>query len=85
MSIYEFDEEREMRLIRADERELGREEGLELGRKEGLELGRKEGWLKVERILMLNKILLSDNRIDDLKRAVDDEAYLKALCEEYSI
>ncbi len=77
MSIYEFDEEREMRLIRADERELGREEGLELGR--------KEGWLKVERILMLNKILLSGNRIDDLKRAVDDEAYLKALCEEYSI
>ncbi len=68
---------REMRLIRADERELGREEGLELGR--------KEGRLKVERILMLNKILLSDNRIDDLKRAVDDEAYLKALCEEYSI
>mgnify|MGYP001080612725 CR=1 FL=1 len=77
MSIYEFDEEREMRLIRADERELGREEGLELGR--------KEGRLKVERILMLNKILLSGNRIDDLKRAVDDEAYLKALCEEYSI
>ena len=77
MSIYEFDEEREMRLIRADERELGREEGLELGR--------KEGWLKVERILMLNKILLSGNRIDDLKRAVDDEAYLKALCEDYSI
>ena len=77
MSIYEFDEEREMRLIRADERELGREEGLELGR--------KEGWLKVERILMLNKILLSGNRIDDLKRAVDDEAYPKALCEEYSI
>lgn len=77
MSIYEFDEEREMRLIRADKRELGREEGLELGR--------KEGRLKVERILMLNKILLSDNRIDDLKRAVDDEAYLKALCEEYSI
>lgn len=77
MSIYEFDEEREMRLIRADEREFGREEGLELGR--------KEGRLKVERILMLNKILLSGNRIDDLKRAVDDEAYLKALCEEYSI
>ncbi len=27
MSIYEFDEEREMAIIRADERELGREEG----------------------------------------------------------
>ena len=77
MSIYEFDEEREMRLIRADERELGREEGLELGR--------KEGRLKVERILMLNKILLSGNRIDDLKRAVAEEAFLYALWEEYCI
>lgn len=27
MSIYEFDEEKEMAIIRADERELGREEG----------------------------------------------------------
>lgn len=77
MSIYEFDAEREMRLIRADEREIGREEGLEKGR--------EEGRIKVERILMLNKILLSDNRVDDLKRAVEDEVYRKALCEEYNI
>ncbi|MBD5542236.1 MAG: hypothetical protein HDR00_13815 [Lachnospiraceae bacterium] len=81
MSIYEFDEEREMKLIREDEREIGREEGLEKGREEG----REEGRVKVERILMLNKILLSDNRIDDLKRAVDDEAYREVLCEEYCI
>lgn len=31
MSIYEFDEEKEMRLIRADEREIGREQGREEG------------------------------------------------------
>lgn len=31
MSIYEYDEEREMRLIRADEREIGMEMGLEAG------------------------------------------------------
>lgn len=77
MSIYEFDEEREMRLIREDEREIGREEGMEKGR--------EEGRIKLERILALNKILLSDNRIDDLKRAVDDEAYREVLCEEYCI
>lgn len=34
MSIYEYDEERELKLIRADERELGKELGKELGRKE---------------------------------------------------
>ncbi|MCM1128253.1 MAG: hypothetical protein NC429_17520 [Lachnospiraceae bacterium] len=66
VSIYEFDEEREMRLIREDEREIGRASG-------------------EQRILMLNKILLADNRFDDLKRAVEDESYRKTLFEEYSI
>lgn len=31
MSIFEYDEERELKLIREDEREIGREEGLEKG------------------------------------------------------
>lgn len=73
VSIYEFDEEREMRLIRADEREIGREEGIEIGKVENMR--QKKAF----------KILLDDNRIDDLKRAVEDETYLAALCEEYSI
>lgn len=70
MSIYEFDEEREKRLIREDEREIGREEGIEEGK---------------QKILLLSKMLLDANRIDDLKRATDDEAYLEELCREYSI
>ena len=77
VSIYEFDEEREMRLIRADEREIGREEGVE----EGIKIGKAETMRRMRAV----KILLDDNRIDDLKRAVEDEAYLVALCEEYSI
>lgn len=36
MSIFEFDEEREMKIIRADEREIGREEGLLEGHKNGM-------------------------------------------------
>ena len=40
MSIFEYDEEREMKLIRRDERELGREQGL----REGMEQGREEGF-----------------------------------------
>lgn len=70
MSIYEFDEKREMRLIREDGREIGREADMALGE---------------QRILMLNKVLLEDNRFDDLKSAVDDEAYRATLCKEYSI
>ena len=70
VSIYEFDEEREMKLIREDEREIGREEGIEEGK---------------QKILLLSKMLLDANRIDDLKRATDDGAYLEELCREYSI
>ncbi|MDE5780785.1 MAG: hypothetical protein K2I03_04820, partial [Lachnospiraceae bacterium] len=39
MSIYEYDEEKELRIIRADEREIG----MEIGRKEGEESARKLG------------------------------------------
>lgn len=82
MSIYEFDEEREMRLIREDEREIGIEIGREEGKEEGIEIGRTES---LRRMMTLNKILLADNRIDDLKKASEDEAYLVVLCEEYNI
>lgn len=37
LSIYEYDEERELKLIRADERELGREEGIAQGLKQGID------------------------------------------------
>lgn len=43
VSIYEYDKEKELRIIRADEREIGREMGIEIGRKEGEESARKLG------------------------------------------
>lgn len=42
MSIFEYDEEREMKLIRADEREIGHNEGLLEGIREGIMKGREE-------------------------------------------
>ena len=42
MSIFEYDEEREMRLIRADEREIGHNEGLIEGMTKGISKGREE-------------------------------------------
>lgn len=74
MSIYEFDEEREMAIIRADERELGREEGREEGKAEG-----------ERRITVLYKCLLKDNRMEDWERAIEDNMYCSKLYEEYSI
>ena len=43
MSIFEYDEEKEMKLIRAAEREAGREEGLAVGMERGLVTGREQG------------------------------------------
>ena len=82
MSIYEFDEEREMRLIREDEREIGREEGIEIGRASGREEGRTEG---ERRITVLYKCLLDDERTEDLRRAFEDDTYRSILCKEYGI
>ena len=47
MSIYEFDEEREMELIRQDERAEGEQAGLERGRAEGEQLGREKAVLSL--------------------------------------
>ena len=43
MSIFEYDEEREIKLIREAEYQAGVEDGIEVGRKDGIEIGRKEG------------------------------------------
>ena len=43
MSIFEYDAEKEMRLFRKAEREVGREEGRAEGREEGRQEGRQEG------------------------------------------
>ena len=47
MSIYEFDEEREMEMIRQDERAEGEQAGLERGRAEGERFGREQAVLSL--------------------------------------
>ena len=50
----------------------------ERGRVEGIQIG-------AEHEQRLTKSLLKDNRIDDLKRALDDPAFRQKLLEEYGI
>ena len=59
-------------------RAAGREEGREEGRAEGVSAG-------IQREQKLTRSLLRDNRIDDLKRALDDPAFRQKLCKEYGI
>ena len=39
----------------------------------------------IQREQKLTRSLLGDNRLDDLKRALDDPAFRQKLCEEYGI
>ena len=57
-------------------------ENLELGREEGLKEGLKRG---SEHMVALTKLLLEENRIEDLKRASEDIDFRKELFEEYGI
>ena len=71
-------------------RAAGREEGRIVGREEGRIAGREEGRAEgmsagIQREQKLTRSLLRDNRIDDLKRALDDPAFRQKLCKEYGI
>ena len=48
----------------------------------GIAIGEKHGRNEINRLVA---ILLEDNRIDDLKRAVHDEEYQQQLMIEYGI
>lgn len=73
---YKFD--RQLELERADAREEDREEGREEGRKEG-----REETLNL--INKLNDILLSEGRVEDLKRSINDREYQAQLLKEYRL
>ena len=70
LSIYEYDEEREMKLIRKDERELGVEIGVELGS---------------QKINELYSRLKNEKRTEDLMRAIDDRDFRNLLLESYNL
>lgn len=78
MSIFEYDEEREMQLIKESMRQVYSKEGREEGRKEG----RKEG---EELFAALTEKLLKDSRNEDLLRAISDMKFREKLYKEYGI
>ena len=47
MSIFEYDEEKEMKLIRRDMMEIGREQGLQQGMRDGMVKGREEEFKEI--------------------------------------
>ena len=77
MFLTEYDEEKAMGLFYKDGHEDGMEEGLRKGMIEGMREGMREG-------MDLIGYLLSAGRIDDAKRATEDEGFRKIIREEMS-
>ena len=70
--------------------EIGRKEGREEGRKEGREEGRKEGRKEgktegEDNIRLLSQKLFSQDRIEDVKRVMEDKDYCDQLKKEFGI
>lgn len=80
MSIYEYDEERELRLIRADERELGEEIGEKRGKEIGIKIGREEERKNTEAERQKKEIALK--KVEEEKK--NTIKAIVSLCKKYS-
>ena len=84
MSIFEYDEERELKLLREAEYqagvedgiEVGRNEGIAVGRSEGFKIGRKEGFteaISLSRVTFLKIIKKTSNDFESIYQVIKDE------------
>ena len=74
MLLTEFDEERYERTLRQD----ALEEGIEKGIEKGIEVEKK-------RLNKLNEILLSEGRIEDLRKSTVNQEYQNQLMKEFGL
>ena len=90
MSIFEYNEEEELRKYREAERAYAMEkymkEGLEKGKEQGIKQGIKQGEEQGKKLLNeLNRKLLEEGRTEDLLKSTTDENYQKQLLKEYQL
>ena len=76
MSEYNYEQDIEV------QREEAYEEGRKFGLTEGQKLGRKEGEGVFAKLV---QVLMEKNRLEDLKKATEDEAYRSELLKEFHI
>lgn len=74
MILEEFDVKKYERTLRMEGREEGRGEGLRQGLQQG-----------TDRANRLTQLLLEQNRMEDLSRALKDPAYQEALFHEFNL
>lgn len=74
MLLEEFDVDKYERTLRM--------EGMEIGRQQGIEQGIEQG---VDRANRLTRILLEQNRLEDLSHSLEDSEYQEKLFREFGI
>ncbi len=77
LCLFEYDEEKHIRM----EREDAYQDGIEDGEKRGIEIGEA----RVKQMKQLTQQLIADNRMDDLKKCMEDEEYYEKLLKEYDL
>lgn len=84
MSIFEYDEEQTMRLIKQDEYRLGKEEGILLGKEQGVLLGKEQGILQSICSLMDTLKLSAAQAMDALGIPEEKRAFYTARMQKNS-
>ncbi len=80
MSIFEYDEEQTIRMIKQDEYRLGKEDGILLGREEGREQGILQSLCKLMSTLKLN----ASQAMDALDIPEEERAFYTAQMQKKS-
>lgn len=78
VSIFEYDEEKELRLLRQAEREYALEQGFEQGKQQGIQQGIQQSREDVIRSLMETMKLSLSQAMDALKIPAEDQAMYEA-------
>ena len=82
MLMSEYNYEQDIEVQREEAYEEGKKSGLVEGRLEGERLGREEGEAAFAKLV---QFLMNNNRLDDLKKVIEDSKYRKALLKEIHI
>ena len=94
VSIFEYNEELHIKSEKELSYRQGHKAGVEQGIKQGVEQGIKQGVEQgikqgveqgKERLNLLYGKLLSENRLEDLRKSIEDEEYQNRLYEEYGL
>lgn len=78
MCLFEYDQEKHIKMEKAE----SYHDGIALGEERGKRLGQEMGQDIINR---LNQSLIADNRLEDLTRSVQDPIYQEELLKEYDI